>query len=752
MEPTKMIECRWPTMTHGRVVSVVFLIFSLSCVRNLFCQSIDPHEIQTLKQQLSRESLLFEDFESSEVDSRLGDVDVRNILQSGLLVQRDGQHLSFSDRYGFSRVIVSYKLTSRKGHLFLYTTLPEGHFALFNDALGHWAWKSFEKGGVKFECTGFGQPSTTNTGKWVLHEMRIEDGKLKYFTNQQLLGEVPLSVSMTMKQFGISANVGGQGIVDFVIVVGDGAEARRAWSAKVEVVIPPSPTQSAPFDTAVLPNGRVLMAGSAGCLVSVSDDGKVERTEYPHGMYFECDSAGMMWYYNFPGGLLYRWDPKKRKREEIARLPPAYSDGSIAVAPDGKTVYVGWGLMDKPASVLYRWTEQGGLEKLLERPKESRIGAVEVTANGEVFVGCSDGIYRLRGGETLEPYFVFRQRNVHIASDSLISDEAGNLYFSAHADSRGVFRLSRNGKLEPVVQFSDALDLPFGLSWHRDKQTILGVRKEKGELVSIDLRGNVRVLNHPSGLTTPIAIDQDPEGWILINGDEIGLLRVDARNQVEIYCRGMCCYQPPPADFTFDRDGLIYYTCAAPGFVSEIVTIDQNRTIRTLTRNVGSPAGIDAGPDNAVYYADYRLGTVNLLSASGRSTVVVENLWFPLGLVVDDTGNIWVGTADKQGELRPDTLGEMPSTRIAKFDRKGRLLETIGFPEWEGAEITFFDVDSSGNLYVPIGDTMLRRDAGGRIEVLAEGFTHLRGAKVCSDGYLYFVDYGNPALYRIKVE
>ncbi|MCX7030863.1 MAG: hypothetical protein NTU62_12210, partial [Spirochaetes bacterium] len=63
----------------------------------------------------------------------------------------------------------------------------------------------------------------------------------------------------------------------------------------------------------------------------------------------------------------------------------------------------------------------------------------------------------------------------------------------------------------------------------------------------------------------------------------------------------------------------------------------------------------------------------------------------------------------------------------------------------------FFDVDSSGNLYVPTRDSILRRDAGGRIEVLADGFTQLRGAKVCSDGYLYFVDYGNPALYRIRI-
>jgi sugar lactone lactonase YvrE len=735
----------------GGVVLILFLISLSSCLSHPTGQPLAAQEIQALKQQLSRGSLLFEDFEANGIDSRLHDVDLTGIADSGLPVRRDGLHLSFSDSRGFSRVIVGYTLTSAQGHIFLSTNLPEGHFAIFNDALGNWAWENSGKGQTRFDDAGFGAPSAANTGKWIIHEIRIEEGTLKYFANQRLLGEVPLSGSTALTQFEISANVGGQGVVDFIAVERDVAETGRALSGKVEVVVPPNPTSSSPFDTAVLPNGTVLMAGSAGCLVGVSADGNVERSEYPFGMNFECDRAGVMWYYNFPEGRLYRWDPGKRKQEEIAGLPPAYSDGSIAVAPDGTSVYIGWWLMDKPVSALYRWTAQSGLEKVLERSNESRIRAVEVTADGEVFVGCSDGIYRLRGKATLEPYFIFPKGGFYPASDGLTSDDAGNLYFSAHADGPGVFRLSRNGKLEPIVRFSDDLDLPFGLSWHSATQAILGVRKEKGEMVSIDLRGNVSVLNRPSGLTTPIAIDQHPDGRILINGDEIGLLQVGGGNKVEIYCRGMCCYQPPPADFTFDRDGLIYYTCAAPGFVSEIITIDAKKTIRTLTRDVGSPAGIDTGPDNTVYYADFKRGTVGSLSPQGQSSVIVGNLPFPLGLVVDDSGNIWVGIADSRGQVKPGQLGEVSSTVIAKFDRAGHLLETIRFPESMGIDITFFDVDGSGNLYVPTHGSILRRDPRGKIEVLAEGFNQLRGAKVCSDGYLYFVDYGNPALYRIRI-
>ena len=730
-------------------VVVLLLVYGVLPQGSLFSQSISKDQIESFKQQFSGECLLFEDFDSIKIDRRLKHVDIGKVSNSGLTIQQDGEQLLFFDRRGFTQAIVCYKLTSRDGHLFIYTHLSEGHFALFNDALGHWAWKDFERGEKRFDCRGFGRPLAANTGKWILHEMRIEDGNLKYFINQKLLGEVPLSASAKMSRFGIAANCGGKGIVDFVILVGD--EGYYLWSEdKLEVVIPPSPTQSAPFDTAVLSDGTIVMAGSEDRLVSVSLDGAIEPTEYPTGMNFEGDRNGVMWYYNFPDGRLYRWDPEKRRSEEVATLPAAYSDGTIAVSPDGETVYVGWWLGDKRKSALYRYRDSSGLEKLLERPADSMIRAVEVTVDGSVYVACTDGIYRLQPNDTLKPFHLFFNREIYIASDGLTSDQEYNLYFSAYSDEPGIFRLAMKGKLERIVRFKEGIDLPFGLSWHSQKNLILGVRKEKGEILSVDRRGNVNVLNDPSGLTTPIAIEEHPDGTVFINGDEIGLLTVEADKKVRIFCRGMCCYQPPPADFAFDRNGLIYYTCAAPGFRSELVTIDQNRRIRTLTQNVGSPAGIDSGSDGKIYYADYDRGTVNLLKKSGRSIAIIENLYFPLGLVIDEEDNFWVGTAEKGASSR--TLGEVPSSRILKYDRRGNLLETIDFRDWGQVDITFFDVDKGGNLYVPMGNTLIRRNYNGSVEVMAQEFRHIRGAKVFSNGYLYFVDYGNPALYRLKIE
>jgi hypothetical protein len=56
-------------------------------------------------------------------------------------------------------------------------------------------------------------------------------------------------------------------------------------------------------------------------------------------------------------------------------------------------------------------------------------------------------------------------------------------------------------------------------------------------------------------------------------------------------------------------------------------------------------------------------------------------------------------------------LGEVPlsgSTALTQFgipaNVGGRLLETVRFPERMDVDITFFDVDSSGNLSVPTRD------------------------------------------------
>jgi sugar lactone lactonase YvrE len=520
----------------------------------------------------------------------------------------------------------------------------------------------------------------------------------------------------------------------------------------LETIIPPSKTISAPFDSAVLPDGRIVMSGNDGRLVSVSLQGEIKETNIPAGVNFEASDNGVMWYYNFVGGDVSYWRAGQNERIPVAQLPPVYTDGSIAVSPDGKAVYIAWWKLDydinRKESALYRYTSEEGLVKILDGTKDSVLRAVEVTHDGRVYVAATNGVFRLNEENKLT--LVYKIRFNHITSDGLTSDEEGNLYFSAFGFNQGVYKLSPDGKAEVISKSEDEIDVPFGLSWDKNNQLVIGVRKEKGQLISIDREGVIKVLNGASGFTTPIAIEEHPDGGIFVNGDEVGLLFVDGTGKVSNFRNRIVSYQPPAADFVFDNGGLIYYTYAAPGFDSMIVTIDANGKIKEFARNVGAPAGIDIGPDGKIYYADYEKGAIFMLTDKGESIPIQENIPFPVGLVIDSNNTLWVGAAEEGAKGDPGALNEVYSTRILRFTAGGEPEEIISLGEGKEGSFTFFDVDENGNLYLPQEDKLLLRSADGEITEIANGFQHVRAARITKDGSIYVTDYSAGALYRLR--
>jgi streptogramin lyase len=247
-------------------------------------------------------------------------------------------------------------------------------------------------------------------------------------------------------------------------------------------------------------------------------------------------------------------------------------------------------------------------------------------------------------------------------------------------------------------------------------------------------------------------VKQHPEGTLFVNGDEAGLLRIAPNGTVENFNRShICSFQPPAADFAFDRDGSIYYSEAAPGFTNSILKFDVSGKHRIITNAVGAPAGIEVAADGSVYYADYGKSAVMQLHADGRSTVVAENIPYPVGLAVDNHGRIWVGAAELDATGDPYALDEVYNTRILRFTPGKQPEEVMNLEDYRRHRaFTFFDVDDQGNLYVPDGDRLLLRTNTGEIRVIAGGFRHLRGACVCRDGSIVVTDYGIAALYRLR--
>ena len=719
-------------------------------------------EEQALLSSWTEDLILFENFNDREIE--LLETVNRDRIEDGVLqIRNDGQHLYFELSRGFTRALVCYRVTSEHGHLYTPIGSENGHFALFNDVLGNWAWKDFEHGQEVFREKGFAEPSASNRNRWMLHELRVEEENLNYYVNNELFGSVSFDKAKKMRNFAVAANAGGRGSVDYLIIAGKTGRDEQLYTFgdsqivcsrdyEIEAIVPPGPTASAPFDTAVTFRGEIVLAGSGGRLVKLVGDGRFETLEAPAGTNFECSEKGVFWYYDFPSGRLYRWEPGTTDVEDVASLPEAYTDGSIAVSPDGRSVYVAWWIRDadptKEASALYRYTERHGLRKLFDMPKNVFLRAVEVTAKGEVYVATTEGIDRLQGKRRVG---VYRRRDIHITSDGLTSDRAGNLYFTAYGgQERGLFRLDTSGNCSLIAPNPQDQPMPFGLSFHGPSQRVICVRKPSGELLAIEMDGTILRLNNPSGLTTPIAVEQAPDGLLYVNADEAGLLQVASDGTVARFnAAHICSYQPPAADFAFARNGSIYYSEAAPGFNSSILEIDPDGKRRTLTQQVGAPAGIDVAPDGRIFYADYGRSMVMELRPNGSSIMIAKNIPHPVGLAVDRQGRIWVGAAAADGQGDSGILGEVFNTRILRFT-PGEQPEEVVSPDGRWHVYTFFDVDTDGNLYLPDGNRLLLRKNDGEIRRIAEGFDCLRGAVVCQDESIVVTDYGMAALYRLR--
>jgi hypothetical protein len=177
-----------------------------------------------------------------------------------------------------------------------------------------------------------------------------------------------------------------------------------------------------------------------------------------------------------------------------------------------------------------------------------------------------------------------------------------------------------------------------------------------------------------------------------------------------------------------------------------IVTVDHDGRVNKVTKDVGSPSGIEVSTEGVIYYADYQRCMVYALTDEGESISIADGIPHPIGLVVDSENNFWVGATAEDVQCDPLSVDdECFNTRILHF-REGEVPEEVLAID---VGITFFDADEERNLYIPAGNRLLLRTSDGEIEEIAEGFNCIRAARVARDGRIYISDYGAGALYRL---
>lgn len=515
----------------------------------------------------------------------------------------------------------------------------------------------------------------------------------------------------------------------------------------LQTIVPPSPIISAPFCIQIYIDGRLIVDGPKGKMVSIDEKGNIEPTDIPSaGVFWDVSDDGRIWSYNMFEGKLNVTDADSHHVREIGTVEIGYSTGSLSVAADGSVVYFTIAETHSPTnhSRLYRYRESEGIQIVAE-DKPGTFTAVEVTRKGLVYIVGVGNIFRL--GPDDQPQIINHRNDYYPVSIS--SDEDGNLYYAAFGNnkSRGIYRYNpKKGNPTRILALGPHQIPPTGLAWDRFHKRLLAVQKEEQQIYELKNGQLFGILDNRHMLSTPIAIAIRNDGEVFVNGDECGVQHISKDGLVSRLHNHLVSYQPPPAGMVFAKNGELYYTGAAPGFDSRIYRIDKQGNAVKIAQSKGSPSGIAISPNGSIYYADYARHTIFRLENDGRSIPIREGIPYPVGLVISKNGVFYVATAEKIIYNNRGPLDEYNRTQIVKFTLKGKA-ETV-FSD-KSANLSFFDVAEDGTLIIPRFQRLIAVSPKGVITNLACGFDMIRDAKIALDGSIYISDYGAAALYRL---
>lgn len=162
------------------------------------------------------DAMLFEDFNDRDLQDGIAVLGQHDAELGVVTVPADGTWVRVDPSHSFQRVIACYRIDSDSGHVFISTDLPEGHTDLFNDAYGDWAHNM--EGSTPYTRVESGSFGQKRTSRWIVHEMRIEEGELVFLSNDRVFGRVPLEQSHGFETVAIRANGGGVGQLDWLVL------------------------------------------------------------------------------------------------------------------------------------------------------------------------------------------------------------------------------------------------------------------------------------------------------------------------------------------------------------------------------------------------------------------------------------------------------------------------------------------------------------------------------------------------------
>jgi sugar lactone lactonase YvrE len=227
-----------------------------------------------------------------------------------------------------------------------------------------------------------------------------------------------------------------------------------------------------------------------------------------------------------------------------------------------------------------------------------------------------------------------------------------------------------------------------------------------------------------------------------------------------------------PVGMAFDRGGHLFIAEWGAGSISRIAP-DGART--TFADSLSGPSGLAIDADGLIYVASYSRNEVYRFTPTGKRETVITGLATPAGLGFDRTGRLLVanrrtneilafdeaGTRDVAvsglrtpvGAVHRPEGGFIVSNiggGITILRRDGQRIETGEALRTPGPGIAqtpsgrVFVVDYGGTAIHEVFDD-------GRTALFADGLSSPVGLTVSAAGDLYSADWGNGAVYRVRL-
>jgi sugar lactone lactonase YvrE len=365
-----------------------------------------------------------------------------------------------------------------------------------------------------------------------------------------------------------------------------------------------------------------------------------------------------------------------------------------------------------------------------------------------------------------------------VAPDDLVFDDEGNLYATEITEGRVSMR-SPNGQTRVICA-----DVPVAnpITFHQGR-LIVGECRPGGRIMELDRNGGgARII--ASDVPMPNAFEVGPDGKLyfpVMGTNEIWRIGLDGGTPEKV-----AGDLGVPDSVKFDAEGFIVSTQVASG---QVLRIDPRNGERRVL------AQLTPGLDNLTFVGERLFVSnisgyiVEILKDGSSRDLVADGLSWPLGLALDDSGQLYVADGAFSWMLQPGgerRLAGMPPRQLAGMlftpgcpgycrgvaaSGAGEFIVTTAngavaryrpAQQWSEVLASGFDelygvalAPGGAAVFAEQGGGRVLSVAGGQVETLASGLRQPTGVAVAADGTVFVSESGSGRvlrLYRGKAE